>query len=166
LDYHGHAGLPDGDRSVCRVPTRPSKHLRMNRRRPDRCQALSLLIAICLIASQWLAAAHHLHHAPGLTAQSAATVSTARQAATASSAGLAAADLRPEGQRADGSGHLAGDATCLVLAHLLLTGPPEATFDIEPADRRDAQSVAQAGARGDGARLWSPALPRAPPPLA
>ena len=151
------------------LPLRPTLLFRMNRIAVDRCRVLSCWLAICLIASQLLTLDHHVHHGPVGTAAwgeapwgEALLPADADAVATADSAAVPAAlPGRP-----DTTGHAPGDATCLALAHLLLSGPPGAGFDTATPASLVSAAAGPFDERLTQGRPWHPALPRGPPAVA
>jgi hypothetical protein len=67
------------------------------------------VLAAVLLAGQWLSAQHGVLHPPG-SRQSVAAVGLSKPATKT--------------VHADPAGHAHGDATCIVIAHLLLSTPP------------------------------------------
>lgn len=69
------------------------------------------VLAAVLLAGQWLSAQHGILHPPG-----------ARQSVAA--VGLSQSPTKTG--HAESTGHAHGDATCIAIAHLLLSSPPSA----------------------------------------
>ena len=63
-------------------------------------------------------------------------------------------------------GHAPGDATCLALAHLLLSGPPGAGLDTATTASFVSATAGPFDERLTQGRPWHPALPRGPPAIA
>ena len=160
--------------SLSRLPLMTS-----NRFRPG--PALSLLIAAWFVVSQLASLGHQVRHDTGIdalqrlaAAEAAAapeagaaintalntTLSTTRSGADGARPG--STDRRAHGDP-DASGHVAGDPTCLALAHLLSTAPPEGLSGLAVLYLPAARAGKLLRAAPARSRDHSPALPRGPP---